>query len=170
MDLNMNLSGVEASTGAFEPIPPGEYEVKISGTEYKESRSGNGGYLRLQYKVVDGPMSGRSVFENLNLWHRGDQVRMIAQSQLKAIAKAIHHANPNYIRNTDELIGGNMRIKVVVKDDYNNIKAYKESQLVQSTPAAPETPTTPQTLQNAQTPPPPPQVSPAPNGAATPWG
>ena len=165
MDLSMDLSNVQEMQGN-SPVPPGEYEVKIINSEYKESRSGNGGYLRMQYKIVDGPMIGRSVFDNLNLWHVDQKTREISQSRLKAIAKAIRHPNPSFIRNTDELIGHQMSIRVSVKDDFNNVKAYKES-LAQ--PSVPQ-PQMPSNGMPQQTPPPPPQVAPAPNGAATPWG
>lgn len=167
MDLSMDLSNVQEMQGN-SPIPPGEYNIKIINSEYKESRSGNGGYLRMQYKVVDGPMIGRSVFDNLNLWHSDQKTREISQSRLKAIAKAIRHPNPSFIRNTDELIGHQMNIRVSIKDDFNNVKAYKESMAQPSIPQ-PQTQTPPSGMPQ-QTPPPPPQVAPAANGAATPWG
>lgn len=167
MDLSMDLSNVQEMQGN-SPIPPGEYNIKIINSEYKESRSGNGGYLRMQYKVVDGPMIGRSVFDNLNLWHSDQKTREISQSRLKAIAKAIRHPNPSFIRNTDELIGHQMNIRVSIKDDFNNVKAYKESMVQPSIPQ-PQTQTPPSGMPQ-QTPPPPPQVAPAANGAATPWG
>lgn len=170
MDLSMDLSRVEAKKGSSGPVPPGEYEVRIAGTEYKEAKSGNGGYLRIQYKVVDGIHTGRSIFENLNLWHNSDQTRMIAQSQLKGLAQAIHHPNPNFIRSTEELIGGSLKVRVVVDGDFNNVKCYMESGLQQSAPAAPQNqyqaaPQVPQTSQN--TPPPPPPS--APTAAESPW-
>jgi len=168
MDLSMDLSQVEAMTGNSGPVPPGEYEVRIAGTEYKESRSGNGGYLRMQYKIVDGPMSGRSVFDNLNLWHNNDKTRLIAQSRLKAIAKAAHHPNPNFVRTTEELIGSNLKVRVTVDGDFNNVKSYKESELQPSAPAAPQPQyqAAPQAPQAPQTPPPPPPAG----AGATPWG
>lgn len=168
MDLSMDLSNVQEMQGN-SPIPPGEYNIKIIGSEYKESRSGNGGYLRMQYKVMDGTFAGRSVFDNLNLWHSDQKIREISQSRLKAIAKAIRHPNPSFIRNTEELIGHQMSIRVSVKDDFNNVKSYKES-LAQPVIPQPQTQTMSPTGTPQQTPPPPPQVAPAPNGAATPWG
>lgn len=167
MDLSMDLSNVQEMQ-ENSPIPPGEYNIKIIGSEYKESRSGNGGYLRMQYKVMDGAFAGRSVFDNLNLWHSEQKTREISQSRLKAIAKAIRHPNPSFIRNTDEFIGHQMSIRVSVKDDFNNVKAYKESTIQPSVPQS--QPQMPPTGMSPQTPPPPPQVTPAPNGAATPWG
>lgn len=167
MDLSMDLSNVQEMQGN-SPVPPGEYEVKIINSEYKESRSGNGGYLRMQYKIVNGAFVGRSVFDNLNLWHVDQKIREISQSRLKAIAKAIRHPNPAFIRNTDELIGHQMSIRVSVKDDFNNVKAYKESMAQPSVPQ--QQPQMPPNAMAQQTPPPPPQVAPAPNGAATPWG
>ena len=164
MDLSMNLSGVTENYGTSDPLPPGDYEVRIAGAEYRESTKGNGGYLRMQYKVVDGMHTGRSVFDNLNLWHTKDQTRLIAQSRLKAIAKVAHHPNPNFVRNTEELIGGSLKVHVNVKDGYNNVTTYKESELQPTAPSAAPQPQ----YQAPQTPPPPP---PAAGGAGdTPWG
>ena len=166
MDLSLDLSRVEASKSSSDLVPPGEYEVRIAGTEYKETSKGNGSYLRIRYKIIDGPMAGRSIFDNLNLWHKTDQTRLIAQSQLKAIAKAINHPNPNFIRNTEELIGGALKIRVIVNGDYNDVKSYKGSELQPVAPQAPQ----PAAPVAPQTPPPPPTAVPAATGAATPWG
>lgn len=159
MDLSLDLTGVSEMQGN-SPVPPGEYNVVIAATEYKESKRGTGGYLRMQYKISDGPHNGRSVFDNLNLWHEQQNTRYIAQSRLKAIAKAVGHPNPNFIRNTDELLGGRMLVRVSVSDEYNNVKSYSPPKLQQQ-------PVTQQSTYQTQAQTPPPPQTPA--NAATPW-
>jgi|SRR5271157_478540 len=95
-------------TGAFDPLPAGEYVVWIEhGTDMKDNKQGTGQYLKLVYSVVEGPYQGRKIFENLNL-HFDDveenekhaMAVKIANDKLRQICFAVGNHTP---RDTEEL-------------------------------------------------------------------
>ncbi|MBR4741318.1 MAG: hypothetical protein IK079_00250, partial [Desulfovibrio sp.] len=79
----------------------------------------------------------------------------MARSKLKAIAIATHHPNPNRVAATEELIGREMMVKVVVKNDANKVQKCEPISGVSI---------------GENTPPPMAPTSTPTQNAATPWG
>lgn len=168
--LNMNLAGFQTYDDNFELLPPGEYPVRITSGEVRFPKNGGSQYLNLRYDVLDGPKKGRVLFDTINLWSQNTTAREIAARKLKSIGVAIRIANPDYIGDSDELLQGEMVVRVAIRKDdtgqygdKNDIKGYKPLAGV-----AVGGSTMPVTGGAAT--PPPPMSEPMPAKAATPWG
>jgi hypothetical protein len=127
LDFEFDASKVEPSA-AFDPLPAGWYNVHITESEIKPTKSGNGGYVRLVLSVLDGDFEGRQLFDNLNLWNENKQAVDIAFSTLSAICRAV---GVTVVKDTQQLHGLPMQVKVAIeppKDGYaaqNRVKGYK---------------------------------------------
>ena len=64
--ISIDFTGVESGGGAQRKVPNGEYLLKISEVEQKESQAGND-YLSIKYKVANGPLAGAAVWDNVSL-------------------------------------------------------------------------------------------------------
>lgn len=66
-------------------IPKGDYDVIFSSAEIKPTKSGNGGFIECQFKVINGEHKDAILFERLNLWNQNEQAVNIARAQLSAL-------------------------------------------------------------------------------------
>ena len=74
--LNFNASDVEPNLG-FEAIPAGKYTAVITDSEMRETKTGNGQYLWLEFEIIGGDHKGRKLWSRLNLVNPNpDAVRM----------------------------------------------------------------------------------------------
>jgi len=89
--LNFKASdvAVDDRPSNFGPIPPGEYEVIITRSDTKSTKSGDGTYLELEMQIVSGELSGRRYWERLNLDNSNQQTVTIAQQQLARLCAAL---------------------------------------------------------------------------------
>jgi hypothetical protein len=113
--------------GDFSPLPAGWYTVTISEAELKSTKAGNGQYIKLRYDVTGPSHQGRVVFGNLNIKNPNAKAEEIGRQQLGDIMRAIGLAK---VTDTDQLIGGNLSIKLDVKQDAqygasNEVKSFK---------------------------------------------
>ena len=69
-------------------IPPGDYNVMIVESAMKPTKNGSGEYLELKMQVIDGPYSGRSLWERLNIRNANPTAQSIAQRKLSSILRA----------------------------------------------------------------------------------
>jgi hypothetical protein len=112
---------------SYEPIPAGEYLCEIKSAELRDTKSGNGKYLAVGYSITDQKYNGRMVFGNLNLRNPNSIAKEMGLQQLGALMKATGLVR---LRDTDELVGLNCRIKVVIRKDEeygdrNEVKGWK---------------------------------------------
>jgi len=124
----------KGNTGNFEPLPEGWYSASITGAEVKETKAGDGKYIACKYTITGPSHQGRVVFGNLNIKNASTKAEEIGRQQLGEIMRAIGLAK---VTDTDQLIGGSLGIKLVVKTgEYagNEIKGYKS--LSSGSPAA----------------------------------
>lgn len=105
----------------FSAIPAGEYVAKVSKADYVENSKKNGHILKLTFTVQNKAHKGANVFANLNLDNPSEKAVEIAESELATICDAI---GKTVIKDTNELMGKIMIIKVDNKEDQNNIKMY----------------------------------------------
>jgi hypothetical protein len=87
LGTNFDATTVDPS-GGFPLIPAGKYLAQIVASEMKVTKDGTGQYLELQIEVIDGPESGRTVFDRLNLQNSNDTTVAIAQRTLSQICHA----------------------------------------------------------------------------------
>ena len=122
-----DVNELPQGTGSFEPLPAGWYTVTISEAELKSTKAGNGQYIKLRYDVTGPTHQGRVVFGNLNIKNPNAKAEEIGRQQLGDIMRAIGLAK---VTDTDQLIGGNLSIKLDVKQDAqygasNEVKGFK---------------------------------------------
>jgi hypothetical protein len=115
------------NTGSFEPLPAGWYTATISQAELKATKAGNGQYIKLRYDITGPSHQGRVVFGNLNIKNANPKAEEIGRQQLGDIMRAIGLAK---VTDTDQLIGGQIGIKLEVKQDEqygpsNEVKGFK---------------------------------------------
>lgn len=111
--LNFNAAEVPAAK-PFEPIPAGWYDAKIINSELKPTSNGTGTRLNLTFEIIGGEYNNRKVFEGLNVKNTSEKAQQIAQEQLSAICHAI---NVIQLKNTEQLHGKPLRIKVKVRPE-----------------------------------------------------
>lgn len=125
-EFNVNDLPV-GKTGNFEPLPAGWYTCTISQAELKDTKAGNGQYIKLRYDITGPTHQGRVVFGNLNIKNANSKAEEIGRQQLGDIMRAIGLAK---VTDTDQLIGGQIGIKLEIKQDAqygasNEVKGFK---------------------------------------------
>jgi len=138
--LNFNATEVEPSAG-FDVIPAGKYNAVISDSEMKDTRSGTGRYLQLEFEIIDGEFKNRKLWARLNLENpNADAVRM-ARADLSAICRAVNVLTPK-----DSLELHNLPLVITVRckknqDDEmtNEIKGYAPKASAKASTSTPQT-------------------------------
>jgi hypothetical protein len=111
----------------FSPIPPGIYLAVISNSEIKQTKAGDGEYIKLEFKVVGGDYNGRMIWTNLHRKNPSVDAVEIGQKNLAKICRAV---GKPAIENTCQLHDIPLKIKVKIeraKGDYppqNKIVSY----------------------------------------------
>ncbi len=111
----------------YDPLPAGWYTATITQAELKDTKAGNGQYIKLRYDITGPSHQGRVVFGNSNIKNPNPKAEEIGRQQLGEIMRAIGLAK---VTDTDQLIGGQISIKLEVKNDAqygasNEVKAFK---------------------------------------------
>ncbi len=162
--LNFDASQVDPSQ-PVEAIPSDKYNVEITKSELKPTKTGNGSYLELEFTVLDGEYHGRKVWDRLCLNHPTQKTVEIARANLSAICHAVGVLKP---RDSAELHRIPLVINVKLKKDestgtiFNEVRGYsKRESLLATTPS----PSPAAQTQAAQYP----QASVAPKPDNAPW-
>ena len=156
LEESFDVNELPQGTSNFEPLPAGWYTATITQAELKDTKAGNGQYIKLRYDITGPSHQGRVVFGNLNIKNPSAKAEEIGRQQLGEIMRAIGLAK---VTDTDQLIGGQICIKLEIKDDpqygsSNEIKGFKS---VSGSPAPAASPATPKV------------AAPAAGKAAPPW-
>jgi hypothetical protein len=127
LNEEFNVNELPQGNGNFEPLPAGWYTATISQSELKATKAGNGQYIKLRYDITGPTHQGRVVFGNLNIKNANPKAEEIGRQQLGDIMRAIGLAK---VTDTDQLIGGQIGIKLEVKQDEqygasNEVKGFK---------------------------------------------
>ena len=96
----------------FDPLPAGWYTAAITGAELKPTKDGNGQYIKVRYDITGPAHQGRVVFGNLNIKNPSAKAEEIGRQQLGEIMRAIGLGR---VTDTDQLIGGNLQIKLDIR-------------------------------------------------------
>lgn len=161
--LNFDARTVDPQQ-TFEPIPAGWYNMMIVESEMKPTSKGDGAYLQVTLKVVDGQHAGRQVFDRMNLQNPNPVAAEIGYKRLSAYC---HATGVIQVQDSQQLHGIPFKARVSVRTDTtgqydpsNEVKAVKHINEDTGTTAAPAA----QQWQAA----PPAQPAPAATGAAAP--
>lgn len=120
---SFDLNELPEGAGNFEPIPAGWYESKIDNAELKDTKNGDGQYIKIRFSIVGPTHQGRTVFANLNIRNASAKAEEIGRQQLGELMRAI---GLNKVEDTDELIGGDVKIKLSIREAANGYDAQNE--------------------------------------------
>lgn len=142
--LNFDARQVDPQP-SYDPIPAGWYNAMITESEMRPTSNGQGAYLQLTLKIIDGQYAGRLVFDRLNIQNQNPVAAEIAYRRLSAYC---HATGVIQIQDSQQLHGIPLKIRVAVRTDStgqydpsNEVKAVKsinEDTGVQQQPAAPQ--------------------------------
>lgn len=82
MQFNFNSQQYNPSFGGGGSLPPGQYRVIISESAPGTTKDNQGGFLSLTLKVIDGPLTGGTHIDRLNLHNVNQQAVQIAHERL----------------------------------------------------------------------------------------
>ena len=120
-----DATGVEPNA-PLEALPPGDYKVQILQSEMRVTKAGTGQMLWLDMEVLEGPLQGRHVYDQLNLINPNPTAEEIAQRTLSAICHAVGKLQ---VADSEELHFLPMLVRVAVQPNgYNEVKGYKPVQ------------------------------------------
>lgn len=86
--LGFNAEGVD-TRDEYAPIPAGTYSVIISDSEIRETKNGQGTYLKLALDIQQGEYQGRKIFHNITLQNPNQTAVSIGQKHLAQICHAV---------------------------------------------------------------------------------
>jgi len=117
----------EDNGGDFAPIPAGMYNVRITDADIKDTRRGDGQFIKIRMDVTGPSHEGRVVFTNINIKNPSQKAEEIGRQQLGSIMRAIGVTS---LQDTDQLIGGALQVKVAIRKseeygDQNEVKSFK---------------------------------------------
>lgn len=124
----------------FEQLPKGEYILRVTDGDVKETKSRQGKGAQIHFEVVDGEFAGQSYMQWYNLRHVNKQTEEIGQQQFAALVKA---CGLPPVKSTDELLGKYLVAKIgpQKKDPTSNeIKAHKPIQGQLASASSPQPP------------------------------
>lgn len=85
------------SDSAFVTVPPGTYKAMVSDSEGKQTTNGNGRFIEVAFKVLEGEYRDQQVFARYNIQNPSAQATKIGKAQLKKLLMAcgVTQALPN---------------------------------------------------------------------------
>ena len=125
--LNINVTDVPQQEGA-DPVPAGWYNVRITESEVKPTKTIGGFLLALKYAILDGQFAGRPLFSRHNIVNSNPKAQEIAYGELSAIGHAV---GVLMIQDSQQLHDKPMKVKVVLKpadgqyEASNDVKLWK---------------------------------------------
>ena len=128
LDEIININALPESDRSYDPVPPGWYGVRIASAEIKDTKAGNGQYIKVRYDITGPAHQGRVIFGNLNILNPNPKAEQIGRQQLGELMRAIGLTE---IQDTDQLIGGTCEIKIEIQaaeGDYaarNEVRGWK---------------------------------------------
>jgi hypothetical protein len=102
------------SGGSYECLPAGWYTATIHSAELKQTKAGTGQYIAVRYDITGPSHEGRVVYGNINTENANPKAEEIGRQQLRSIMEALGIAR---LTDTDQLIGGNLKVKLKIKSD-----------------------------------------------------
>lgn len=113
--------------GNFTPIPAGVYTAQITNSEMKQTKSGDGHYLQLDFEVIGGDHNGRKVWARLNIDNKNSQTVEIAQKTLATICEC---CDVDVLDDSEQLHNKPMEINIIERPAtaqypaQNDVKGY----------------------------------------------
>lgn len=118
----------DSSSGDYTPLPEGWYDVQVTGAEVKDTKSGTGQYIKVEYTIVGQDYAGRKVWGMLNIKNDNDKAEEIGRQELNKLMSSIGIES---LTDTDQLVGPELSVKLKIRPaqgEYgpsNDVKGYK---------------------------------------------
>ncbi len=91
--FGFDLQEYESSgTRDYSPIPKGEYTIKCTEAEAKDTKSG-GEMIAATFEVVGGQYDGRKIWNNFNIHNSSEKAQKIGREQVASWARACGKPN-----------------------------------------------------------------------------
>jgi hypothetical protein len=100
------------STGEYELLPEGLYSAMIAKAEVGQTKSGTGTKIDLRLDITGPTHQGRVIFAAINIRNQSAKAEEIGRQQLGEIMRAIGLPR---LEDSDQLVGGQLQIKVKIK-------------------------------------------------------
>ena len=114
----INIDANVPEAGSFTIIPPATYKAVIAGDKITTTKDGRGKMLELTVQIIEGPYTGLTIIDRLNIVNASQQAQNIAQGTLKRICGVLRAPFPP--QNTDSLMGKPMLVTVGVEEFTSN--------------------------------------------------
>jgi len=111
--LNFAPENVEDLGDGFKVLPPGIYSVIIADSKVVDTKKGDGKRLVLIYQVTEGPNTGDTLEDGLNVMNPNSKCQNIGLSQLKNVCDAIGFTGT--LTNSEMIHGKPLSVKVSIK-------------------------------------------------------
>lgn len=113
-------------TSDFAVIPPGKYPVYIEQAEVRQTKAGNGHYIKITMSILEGDFRNRKLWDQINIDNPSEECQAIGLRTLSALAKA---TNIDSLTDSAQLVGKVVIASVRVKrsdnyGDQNEIRTY----------------------------------------------
>ena len=124
--LNFDSTNID-TTSDFDVLPPGWYNVSIEDSDVLDTKAGNGSYIKLKMRVLDGDCANRVIFTNITVSNPNQDAVQIGQKSLAKVCKAVGLPN---IQDTQQLHAKPFQARLIVKKDdqygdSNEVRDYK---------------------------------------------
>lgn len=122
LDQAIELNDLPQTTNTYELLPAGWYDAVIQGAELRDTKTG-GQMIAIKYSVTGPTHQGRLVWGNINIRNANPKAEEIGRQQLGDIMRALGLAR---VTDTDQLIGGQIGIKIAIREAQNGYEAQNE--------------------------------------------
>ena len=100
-NFGFSTEDYQASDNEFTVMPKGEYRLRATEAEAKDTKKGDGQYLAVTFEVHSGEFKGRKIWQNFNINNPSDKAQAIGREQVAGWARAAGKPNA---RDSDDLI------------------------------------------------------------------
>lgn len=88
--VNIDLNTIEPINGGpRKAIPAGNYRAKVFSAELKDTKSGLGKYVKVEFVVEDGDYEGAELVAQYNVVNQNPKAQQIGLGQLSALSRAL---------------------------------------------------------------------------------
>lgn len=112
LDETFVADDLPQSDRSYDLLPEGWYNATISKAEVGQTKAGTGTKIDVRYDITGPTQQGRVMFASLNIRNPNPEAERIGREQLGELMRAIGLTK---VQDSDELIGGQLSIKIKIK-------------------------------------------------------
>ena len=130
----------QEETMDFTPLPAGDYLIQAEISEVKETKAGDGHYLQVEFRVLQGDHENRKLWDRFTLANPSERAVQVGRGKLAGLCRA---AGRPQINDSAEVHGIPVMARVRVRpasSDYpeqNEISSYRAVEATKAEPTKP---------------------------------